>query len=494
MKLSGNRRGGRHAASGRASHDIEGQNAELKARKRKRRIRIVAVLLLLIVALLVSAFVYVKMMAKPPETKPPIVKPGITQPDGGVDAEGKPIGSTIDRVNDKYTFIILGTDDGNGNTDVMMVATLDVGEHTLNVVNIPRDTLVNVSWKTKKANTLYSHTDSFEAMIEKVEDITGYPIDFYVLVDMNAFIKLVDAVDGIDFYVDRKLYYNDPYQNLSINYPVGQYHLSGKQALEVVRCRSFAQGDIERINTQQKLLMSAAEQVIERKSSINVFEIANIFISNVETDLKLANISWFAQEFFKLDMENISFQTLPANYFDSIGYCTIYVDEWLELINEKMNPLSEPVTAEMLSIYTRGGEGSTKALYVTDGNYASSSVWGSSSGSSGNSGSSGGSSTPSPSPTPSSPPPESTESPDPTPSDTGTVTDPGTVESPPVDTDPVESPPVETDPVDTPPPTGDPETPVDTGPVDTPPPSQDPVPSDTGGSEVTDDPPPSVVG
>ena len=78
-----------------------------------------------------------------------------------------------------------------------------------------------------------------------------------------------------------------------------------------------------------------------------------------------------------MDSENIRFHTLPANYWDSINgasYVTIYANEWLELINEYLNPYDEDITMDALSVLTRNASG---YLYSTDGVYAGSSSWGS---------------------------------------------------------------------------------------------------------------------
>lgn len=59
-------------------------------------------------------------------------------------------------------------------------------------------------------------------------------MDFYVAVDLNGFIELVNAIDGIDFEVPINMNYDDPAQNLHIHFSAGQQHLDGEEAMEVV--------------------------------------------------------------------------------------------------------------------------------------------------------------------------------------------------------------------------------------------------------------------
>ena len=88
------------------------------------------------------------------------------------------------------------------------------------MVSIPRDTLVNVSWSTKKVNSLYGN-GGIEKLMDGLQDLVGYKIDFHVLVDLNAFKKLVDEIGGIWYDVPENMYYHDPTQNLTINVSAG---------------------------------------------------------------------------------------------------------------------------------------------------------------------------------------------------------------------------------------------------------------------------------
>jgi LCP family protein required for cell wall assembly len=474
MKLSGNSRRGQHVGSGSGSGLLEESKTPVKKKSRGLKIAIASVLVLIVAA--VGIMAVLKLGAKPPEVKNTLRPrpPGATQgqqpvydpddPDATI-PPAIPPAEEVGRNGGMYTFLVLGMDDGNGNTDTMMVATLNTTTHKLNVVSIPRDTLVNVSWPTKKANSLFANL-GIEGTITKLADIIGYEVDFYVIVDLKAFAALVDAVDGVDFEVPVSMNYDDPAQNLSIHISKGMHHLNGKDAVGVMRFRSgYASADIGRIGTQQKFLVSAASQILAKKSSISIKSIVEIFLKYVKTDLTSFNLVWLADEFFKLDAENIIFDMIPGNTTDSVGgqsYVTIYVNEWLEMLNGKLNPFDHEITAEELSIYTRG---SNRQLYVTDGVYAGKQSWG-------NSGSSSSSSSSS----------SSTAKPTPTPAPTET---PSTSPSPPPDWDPSVTPdpndPTPPDGVTPTPPIDDPNNPVIPGDDPTPPPDgvEPPVPTPT---------------
>ena len=304
-----------------------------------------------------------------------------------------------ERDTSKFTFLLMGID-GSGNTDVIMIASFDTTNYTLEIVSIPRDTMVNVSWSLKKVNSIhavmrnrYRNDDkadekAMQATIDQLSDILGFKVDFWATINMRGFISLIDSIGGIRFDVPVGMNWSDPELNMSFSLSRGLQTLSGQQALGLMRYRAgYSNADIGRINARQNFLKAAAEQILAQRNSINITNLAEIFLKYVKTDIPLNNLIWFGREFLKLSGEDINFTIMPGA-IDNVGvqsYITIYVDEWLELINTKLNPNLKDITIEDLSILTRGPD---RRLYVTDGNWQGSSTWGSSSRGPGSGGSS----------------------------------------------------------------------------------------------------------
>jgi LCP family protein required for cell wall assembly len=423
MKLSGNKKNGRYTAgknghqATQANHtqrQYNGTESHVRKKKKSRRAgKILITLVVVIIALGAVLFTVYKLGVRPPKMEswtPPGSAPSVTPADG---ESAAPQTVFTDRKGTQYTFAILGMDDGNGNTDTIMVANFDVDNHKLNVVNIPRDTLINVKWNTKKANTLFANGE-MDGVRKGLSDL-GIHIDFYIRVDLKAFSALVNAIDGVYFDVPKDMNYEDPAQDLYIHLNAGPQQLDGEKALQLVRCRSvYANADIGRIETQQAFLKVAAEQILANQKKLDITELAGIFLNYVKTDLDLGEVVWLGKEFYKMDAANVSFEMIPANYYDTVNntsYCTINVGDWLKLLNEKINPFRDEIKAEDVSILTRGANGD---LYVTNGVWAGKQSWGSG----GNSGSNGGAASPSPKPsTPPSPSPSPSNSPSPSPSD-----------------------------------------------------------------------------
>jgi LCP family protein required for cell wall assembly len=446
MKLSGNKRDGRYSGAAARSaaasqnrrptdpsnrpENVKTSRAQQKRRKARRAQKLVISIVVIFIALSAVLYSVYKLGVRPPEIKPRPPVSTNASPSAGTEETAAP-GAMNDRISKyDYTFVIMGIDRVSQSTDTLMVANFDAVNHKINVVNIPRDTLVNVKWNTKKINTLYSQ-GGMDGVVSGLNKILGFDVDFYVLVDLDAFKKLVDAVDGVQFDVPKDMNYDDPAQDLHIHLKKGMQTLDGEHAMQLVRCRSvYATADIGRIETQQAFLKAAIEQILQKRDKLNITELANIFLTNVETDLDVGEIGWLAKEFLKMDSTNISFEKIPADYWDTVNgvsYVTIYVNDWLQMLNEKINPFVEDIKAEDLSIYTRDSKGK---LYVTDGNYAGKATWGGGGGSSSTKPSSSSKPSPSaessPSPSPShsatpSPDKETTATPD-----SGTTTTPDT--------------------------------------------------------------------
>lgn len=412
MKLFGGKRGGRHLLKNAGKKSKSGDTAKDKSiasaedaskpgsgKKRLSRKKIIIISSItgaLLIGLVASAYFYLRYGGEAPQQRDAPRGPDLVWDFDPDDPDAPPIAVPVDTPDDierdqsKYTFLITGTD-ATGNTDVIMVAAFDSDDYTLEVVSIPRDTLMNVSWNLKKANSIqstmrqkYRGQDNAEELamqdtIKHFADILGFEVDFWVTVNLRAFVSLIDAVGPIEFYVPVNMYYSDSAQNLYINYSKGTHRLNGKQALEILRFRAgYSNADIGRINTQQQFLTAAVKQILANKNSINVITLANVFLRDVRTDLQIGHLTWLGREFLKLNVENVNFTVLPGaiDWARGADYVTIFVDEWLEIVNSKLNPWSKEITAEDVSILTRGPD---RKLYVTDGNWQGDSSWGASS-------------------------------------------------------------------------------------------------------------------
>jgi len=338
-----------------------------KKSRKSKVLKIIIITLAIILALGAGAWAAFDLYISPPEQK------GATAA-GQSESAGDDGEYTVDKtgkVDGRYTFLVAGEDDEYGGTDVIMVGMLDTNEGELNIISIPRDTMVNVPWDVKKANSyknMYEYLEEdydtyIDAMIGGVENLIGYKVDSYITVDLNAFITLVDAVGGVDFDVPQNMSYSDPTQDLYIDLKAGYQHLDGDKAMQLIRFRDYLRGDLDRINVQHDFLSALVGEILSLKSLGAIDDYIQIFNENVDTDLTLSNLLWYAKQIMNLDSPSVHFYTAENTEYDHNGsYVTLNVDEWLEQINTYINPYKEDITVDDLDIITQNDNG---VIYLT---------------------------------------------------------------------------------------------------------------------------------
>ena len=253
-----------------------------KAKKRKRkqsgsRGERVVVTLLSLLFLTVAVVATVKYVVRAPE---PVTdgEDQQTQQDGAEDSDAIQTISNGRERKSKYCYNILlyGVDNDAGGSDTNMLMRFDAENKTVDIVSLPRDTLMS---NGHKLNSSYNNGGT-EKLRSNIEDMLGVPVDFYVSVDLKGFIALIDQIGGVEFDVPCDMDYDDPYQDLHIHFKAGLQKLNGQQAMEVVRFRHNndntgygGQQDLGRIGTQQAFLKTVAQKLMKLENVGNVLKV-----------------------------------------------------------------------------------------------------------------------------------------------------------------------------------------------------------------------------
>ena len=328
-----------------------------RVRRRQRKqphtlqVFLIIVLVLLTVCVLVKAF-----FLKAPEQKAAELPAQSAASD--TDSQQSPeeqaaqeaLRSHLERKGRFYTILLSGSDDGNGNSDTNILVAIDTVNGYIYGTSIARDTKAVWNGKNHKINAAFG-SGGMEKMAEVVSDQLGIPVDYTVSVDLKGFAALVDAIGGVDFDVPVNMDYEDPYQDLYIHISKGMHHLSGSEALKVVRFRKgYATQDIGRMETQQKFLKAVAKQTLTVSNLGKIDEFVKIFQKYVKTDLTLGDLAWLGKEAISIGADNIEFSTLPGVWNDHDNFIYLNKDDVLTLVNEHLNPYVEDRTADDLNI------------------------------------------------------------------------------------------------------------------------------------------------
>ena len=293
-----------------------------------------------------------------------------TEPDyEEIDAGSAPtITANEARKPDFYTFLVFGLTEGlNANT--IMVASYDARTGRGHVISIPRDTQVDVTRNNRKIVAAYNvgrlndagHKGGVNRLKDEVQTIVGFRPDFYVRIDYEAFIRMVNAVGGVEVYVPFHMRYDDPYQDLHIDLSAGQQTLDGYDALRFARYRRGNNPgqtitDYQRIEHQQQIIDSIFRGLLTPLTILRIPEFVSIFNNHLYTDLSHGELLWFANEMRGLitgtSAGALEFHTLPMLGTSGAPHWFEWADERgiVELVNQTVNPFVRDITSRDLRI------------------------------------------------------------------------------------------------------------------------------------------------
>ena len=257
-----------------------------------------------------------------------------------------------------YTLLLAGRDDGNGCTDTILLGRLDTAAHSLDLVSLPRDTLINRDWQVRKLNAVYAGTansggEPGEGLKAEVRRLCGFTPDCYAVVDLAVFVEAVDLIGGIEFELPQAMDYDDAAQDLHIHLPAGTRRLSGEEAMGLVRFRAgYVNGDLDRVAVQQQFMDAALAQLLSLGAVPRLPELVTLLSSHTDTDLSAANIAWLARQILLCDREKIRFHTAPNTPATVAGlsYTLLEPEPWLAMINDCLSPYRAPIRMENLDL------------------------------------------------------------------------------------------------------------------------------------------------
>ncbi len=225
-------------------------------------------------------------------------------------------------------FLILGIDSVNYtvHSDTILLMSYSPKNRILDIISIPRDSYINIpEIKFRKLTDIYAYfytkeknkltaakclsqvmqNNIFSSQTGKIE------IHYFVIVDYQAFKKLVDIIGKIKVYVEEPMHYDDHAGQLHIHFEPGEYFMNGKQLLEYVRYRSKS-GDIPRTIRQQQVIKEIFVKMFTFTNILKMPLIIKEFSNCVDTNINLWEIFNILLEFRKLSVNNLRFSYLQG--------------------------------------------------------------------------------------------------------------------------------------------------------------------------------------
>ena len=232
---------------------------------------------------------------------------------------------------EQVNVLVLGKDRASFNTDVMILVSYNISDGAITMMQIPRDTYLELfngaGYSNHKANSLLSkfynralRNGTKDPMKEALENLTnglsevfGFPINYYVMVELDGFVDIIDGIGGVEVDVPFRMYYKDPAQNLYIDLQPGKQVLNGDQAEDFIRFRAdYVEGDIGRVDAQKIFISACIAQIKNDFSVSTVSTIVEEVFEHVVTNVSIQDMIAYAKSALSIDLSKMSMLTIPG--------------------------------------------------------------------------------------------------------------------------------------------------------------------------------------
>lgn len=226
--------------------------------------------------------------------------------------------------NNRVNILVLGVDersDDVGRSDTMFLLTINPKTQDVAMLSIPRDTRVNIPGHGyDKINHAYGE-GKYKLSLQTAEKLLGVNINYWVTVDFNGFKRIIDALGGVTIDVDKRMYYEDPWDNLVIDLQPGVQKLRGADAIGYVRYRD-EEGDIGRIERQQKFIKAVMQQVTQPSTIANLPTLIKELYGAIHTNMSVSDMISYAKIFNDARAKGLRSYMVPGTpaYVNDVSY------------------------------------------------------------------------------------------------------------------------------------------------------------------------------
>jgi len=250
-----------------------------------------------------------------------------------------------------YTLLLLGVDQRGkerGRSDTVILAAVRPADGAALMISVPRDSYVELPGRGKdKMAHAYAYGEA-KLAVETVEELFGVPVEHYAAINFQGFRDAVDAIGGIELPVERDLVNKSPGHEKFV-VKAGKPVYSGEEALNFVRFREDAGGDISRTQRQKQFLEALLAKATQVEQWTKIPEILGIMGDNFRTDITPAELIEQAKWVLSADTRLIYSHTLTGKgrMINSLWYYVLDEEdvaratEWLKAWLDPAKSLDE---------------------------------------------------------------------------------------------------------------------------------------------------------
>lgn len=241
----------------------------------------------------------------------------------------------MEREKSNVYLLLAGTDqraDEASRSDTIMYAALRPVDRKIEMVSIPRDSLVEIPGVGEdKINASLAY-GGVELLQETVENLVDNPVDHTVLINFESFADIIDAMGGIRINVEEDMYLPEE----GIDLKAGEQKLDGHDALAFVRWRGDGTGDIGRMERQSEFMQALSEKMRHLtpwRAAMTLWTVQR----EIDTDMSILDILKLGWDFIGMSGDALEVQhfTYDTPYINGISYVILddqSVDETIQLM------------------------------------------------------------------------------------------------------------------------------------------------------------------
>lgn len=290
--------------------------------------------------------------------------------------------NTSDKIDKPFTVLVMGIDstaetlnkNATGNGDALMLVTFNPKTLNATILSIPRDTYVPIAcFENQKENKItHAAWNGESCMIKTIQNFTGINIDYYVKVNFQGVVKLVNDMDGIEVNVPIEFCESNSKRSTKeanlICLKKGKQTLNGEQALALARHRkTLVTGDLQRGTNQQLVVQGIINKLKSVKSANQMLKILNTISNSMDTNFTTKQILSFydiAKKLFLTSNKNSNLITMQQLYLS--GASQMIYDEGIGMVLYNYIPNGESLNKIVETMKQNLGLEKTKTVKSMD--------------------------------------------------------------------------------------------------------------------------------
>lgn len=222
--------------------------------------------------------------------------------------------------------LVIGTDSRDvtrerGRSDAMIVLSYNKKTGAIKMISILRDSLVPIEGRGwNRINAAYSF-DGVGLAINTVNQLFGFDIQRFVVVDFNGVTDFIDKAGGVTISLTQKeVDYLTNYSGGAVKYTVGPNYLNGDRTLAYMRIRKI-DSDFGRTARQRNVIETLAKKIVREKSLSEIYDLTNFAFSLVKTNIGIGELTSIIGDIATSALQNgLNIQSQHIPFSDAYSY------------------------------------------------------------------------------------------------------------------------------------------------------------------------------